>query len=85
MAAPLLGLRSVRQTSGAPAPTEGQAAAAPGYFNDNMILKFTQDGKFLMQIGKPGQSKGSNDVENLKGPAKLFVDAKTNELIVADG
>ena len=56
-----------------------------GYFVDNQILKFTQDGKFLMQIGKPGRSKGSNDVENLKGPAKLFVDPKTNELIVADG
>ena len=70
---------------GATAPTEGQAAAAPGYFNDNMILKFTQQGKFLMQIGKPGQSKGSNDVENLKGPAKMFIDPKTNELIVADG
>ena len=28
-----------------------------------LILKFTQDGKFLMQIGHPGQSKGSNDVE----------------------
>jgi len=61
------------------------AQPTPGYFNDNQILKFTQDGKFLMQIGKPGQSKGSNDVENVKGPAKLFVDPKTNELIVADG
>jgi hypothetical protein len=39
-----------------------------------MILKFTQDGKFLMQIGKPGQSKGSNDVENLRLPAKTFID-----------
>jgi DNA-binding beta-propeller fold protein YncE len=38
-----------------------------------------------MQIGKPWQSKGSNDVENLKGPAKIFVDPKTNELYVADG
>jgi len=61
------------------------SGAAGDYYHDNMILKFTQDGKFLMQIGKPGQSKGSNDVENLKGPAKLFVDPKTNELIVADG
>ena len=61
------------------------AGASSNYYHDNMILKFTQDGKFLMQIGKPGQSKGSNDVENLKGPAKLFVDQKTNELIVADG
>src|SRR6202035_5106566 len=41
---------------------------------DNSVLKFTQDGKFLLQIGKPGQSKGSNDVQNLKQPAKLFVD-----------
>jgi DNA-binding beta-propeller fold protein YncE len=54
-------------------------------FNDNMILKFTQDGKFLMQIGKAGQSKGSNDTDNLRGPAQTFVDPKTNEIIVADG
>ena len=39
-----------------------------------MIMKFTQDGKFLMQIGKAGASKGSNDVENLRLPAKIFVD-----------
>ena len=57
----------------------------PGYYNDNMVLKFTQAGKFLMQIGKPGQSKGSNDLENLKGAAKLYVDPKTDELYVADG
>src|SRR5450755_405700 len=31
-----------------------------GYVHDSMVLKFTQDGKFLMQIGKPGKSKGSN-------------------------
>jgi len=66
------------------APVEGQAPPA-GLFKDNEILKFTQDGKFLMQIGKPGQSKGSNDIDNLKGPAKMFVDRKTNELYVADG
>ncbi len=60
-------------------------ASQPGAFADNQILKFTQDGKFLMQIGHPFKSKGSNDVENLKGPAKMFVDPKTNELYVADG
>ena len=66
------------------APAEG-APRGPAPFNDNMVLKFTQSGKFLMQIGHPGKSKGSNDVENLKGPAKLFVDPKTDELYVADG
>ncbi len=54
-------------------------------FNDNMVLKFTQAGKFLMQIGKPGRSKGSNDIDNLRLPAKTFVDPKTNEVYVADG
>ncbi|HEY7389792.1 MAG TPA: hypothetical protein VH640_14845 [Bryobacteraceae bacterium] len=64
---------------------KGGGASGFQSFNDNMILKFTQDGKFLMQIGKPHQSKGSNDVENLRLPAKLFVDPKTDELYVADG
>ena len=74
-----------RPRPGSPPPTPGQPPAAGGYYNDNMVLKFTQDGKFLMQIGKPGQSKGSNDTENLKGAAKMFVDPKANELYVADG
>ena len=52
---------------------------------DNQVLKFTEDGKFLMQIGKSRQSKGSNDTDNLRLPAKTFVDPKTNELYVADG
>jgi DNA-binding beta-propeller fold protein YncE len=65
----------------------GRAAAASKFqsFNDNMLLKFTQNGKFLMQIGKPSSSKGSNDVENLRLPAKIFVDPKTNEAYIADG
>jgi len=67
----------------AAALNESQPGGGP--FNDNMVLKFTQDGKFLMQIGHPGQSKGSNDLENLKGPAKMFVDKDANELYVADG
>lgn len=52
---------------------------------DNMVLKFTQQGKFLGQIGKPSSSQGSNDIANLRRPAKTFVDPKTNELFVADG
>jgi len=64
---------------------EGQQGDTFQSFADNMVLKFTQDGKFLMQIGKPSSSKGSNDIDNLRLPAKTFVDAKTNELYVADG
>jgi DNA-binding beta-propeller fold protein YncE len=52
---------------------------------DNQILKFTKQGKFLMQIGHTGKNRGSNDTENLGGPAGLFVYPKTNELFVADG
>jgi DNA-binding beta-propeller fold protein YncE len=52
---------------------------------DNQILKFTNKGKFLMQIGHAGKNKGSNDTANLGGPAGLFVYQKTNELFVADG
>ncbi len=63
---------------------EGQVSGTQA-FNDNMILKFTQEGKFLMQIGKPHQSNGSNDIANLRLPAKIFVDPKTNEAYIADG
>jgi len=59
--------------------------AAAGAVHDSMLLKFTQSGKFLMQLGKPYESKGSNDVANLRLPAKSIVDPKTNELYVADG
>ena len=52
---------------------------------DNHILKFTSKGQFLLQIGHAGKNKGSNDTENLGGPAGLFVDRGTNELYVADG
>jgi DNA-binding beta-propeller fold protein YncE len=52
---------------------------------DAQILKFTNKGKFLLQIGRRGQSKGSNDTQNLGQPAGIFVHAKTNELFVADG
>jgi hypothetical protein len=53
--------------------------------SDAHVLKFTKAGKFLLQIGKPGRSKGSNDTENFGRAAKIFVDAKTNEAYIADG
>ncbi len=52
---------------------------------DAHILKFTKDGKFLMQIGRPGQNKGSNDPDNFWRVAKIWVDPKSNEAYIADG
>jgi DNA-binding beta-propeller fold protein YncE len=51
----------------------------------NTVLKFSKDGKFLMQIGKNGASKGNNDTANLSRPAEVEVDMAANEVYVADG
>jgi DNA-binding beta-propeller fold protein YncE len=52
---------------------------------DAQILKFTRNGCFIMQIGKPGMSKGDADTRNLNRPADTRRDPSTNELFVADG
>jgi hypothetical protein len=52
---------------------------------DHQILKFTIDGRFLMQIGRAGASTGSNDTQNLNRPADTEVDLAARELFVADG
>jgi DNA-binding beta-propeller fold protein YncE len=52
---------------------------------DAHILKFTREGRFLMQIGHQGKGRGSNDTENLGAPASMVLDAAANELYVADG
>ena len=53
--------------------------------DDHQILKFTQDGQFLLQIGRSGMSTGSNDTANLKQPTTMTVDPVANEVYVADG
>jgi len=52
---------------------------------DAHVVKFTRDGKFLMQFGHQGKGTGSNDMENFGQVAKIFVDPKANEAYVADG
>ena len=52
---------------------------------DHQILKFTAAGQFLLQIGKAGQTGGSNDHQLLGRPAHMEVDQARNELWVADG
>ena len=51
---------------------------------DGQILKFTKAGKFVLQIGKSGQT-GGNTTPFLLGASGLRVHPKTNELFVSDG
>src|SRR5882672_1217825 len=64
------------------------ALAGPGPGNlrsDNMLLKFTNKGKFVMQVGHRDQSTGNNDQRNLYSPTDVFYYSKTNEVFVSDG
>ena len=58
---------------------------AGNHEQDHQVLKFTADGKFLLQIGKAGQTGGSNHTQLLGKPAHMEMDATSNELFVADG
>jgi hypothetical protein len=53
--------------------------------SDDMILKFTVEGKFLKEFGGRTVSKGSNDNNAVNKPGDIFVWPKTNELFIADG
>ena len=64
-------------------PTNGLPGLKP--VADDQLLKFTQDGKFVMQIGRSNESKGNADTRNLHRPADVWVYPQTNELFVADG
>jgi DNA-binding beta-propeller fold protein YncE len=52
---------------------------------DDQLVKFTQDGKLVLQIGKASASKGNADTANLHQPADVWVHPATNEIFVADG
>ena len=52
---------------------------------DAQVLKFTRDGKFLLQVGQRGKNAGSHDTQNFGRAAKIAIDPKMNEAYVADG
>jgi hypothetical protein len=52
---------------------------------DGMVLKFTQDGKFLMKIGDSFPTADSNAQDRFWKVAKVHMYPKTNEVFVADG
>jgi hypothetical protein len=89
------------QEHGLAVDNKGAVWIGGGAGGDSHLLKFTKDGKFLMQIGKryarlaggdpngPPQQRvykaNSLDTNNFGRPAKIVVDAKSNEAYVADG
>ena len=46
---------------------------------DGHVLKFTQDGAFVAQYGKPGQPIDSNNTTYFGRVAKIFVDPEMND------
>ena len=56
-----------------------------GTYMHHRVMKFTRDGKLVMTIGQYDKNAGSNDITLLGGPAGIWVDAKTNEVFIADG
>ncbi|MBM3776841.1 MAG: hypothetical protein FJW23_01205 [Acidimicrobiia bacterium] len=65
---------------------------------DSHVLKFTREGRFLLQVGKanarrgpanaqgqPTFAGGSNDPVSFGRVAKIFVDPRANEAYLADG
>jgi DNA-binding beta-propeller fold protein YncE len=52
---------------------------------DSHVLKFSPEGKFLLQIGRAGQPADNDSRTGLNRPAGVDVDATANEVYVADG
>jgi DNA-binding beta-propeller fold protein YncE len=74
----------------------GSAPVAPSLrtLNDDMIIKFTRDGKFLLQIGGRDKSPtsqnppvigGNKDPKSVHQATDVYVYPKTNEAFISDG
>jgi len=70
---------------GAPAgpPRGGRGAAPPGPV-DAMVLKFSNVGKLLSQIGSAGKVEGPASTTTLNRPTNMDFDSAANEIYVAD-
>ena len=52
---------------------------------DSQILKFSHDGRFLLQFGQANQPANSNSMDHFGRVAKISFDPAANEAYVADG
>jgi hypothetical protein len=48
---------------------------------DGQLLKFTMDGKFVLQIGRQGEGNDSNATDRLGSPADVAVDVAAKEVL----
>jgi hypothetical protein len=52
---------------------------------DSHVVKFARDGRFLLEIGVPGQEPNSNAMDHFGRVAKISFDSEANEAYFADG
>jgi len=52
---------------------------------DSHILVFTRDGRFIREIGQPGQGVDNASTSHFGRVAKISFDGRTNEAFVSDG
>ena len=64
---------------------EGNVWIAGRSASDQVVLKFSNNGKLLLKLGEWGITNGSNDTRYLGGPTDIAVDTITNEVYIADG
>jgi hypothetical protein len=58
---------------------------SPTKRTDDMLLKFTNKGKFIAQLGGRSKSNGNADTKSVHLATDVFVYPKTNEVFVSDG
>jgi DNA-binding beta-propeller fold protein YncE len=68
-----------------PGGGRGRGTQAPPPPTDAHVLKFTRDGKFLLQIGKAGAPGDASSTTALHRPTSVDVDDAAGEVYVADG
>jgi len=64
---------------------EGNVWIGGNSAQDQVVMKFSNKGEFLLQIGGWGVTNGSNDTRHLGGPTDIAVDSLANEVYIADG